>query len=680
MELNEISRPVSRLEELQYTDEPNKAMRKMLAQRWKKMPEERQISIRAARSKRGIKCKICGKIGYFMENCPNECVSPPGTPDSWASTPPGTPPKSPVGLGVLWGDRSEKPPSPLRYDYKKKVDTGVTRPPALAEEERLREQDAKIGTFAFFAEAEEGHADSYAQMSLHQVMRRLMRLLERQLHKNTQELEATFDTSLLHPPFQKERNTFYPPELSEIKEYRDYFYEKEKKKENRKVYQNQSSVRSADELDPLFRGGNLNDDFLYKVNPRAGASMHSKNTWKSILSHSDDLASSDPTMAKKEQKLQELFRSQSKWIAMQQRGMAQKNDRFEHLVHILKEEIKREHEREYRNLEASKHGEKATQMKVYQERLESVDKIMTCLHSYNFTSGLDEADFLFFCFDKWKQTLENKLYGKNRSRPKKYKRVDAKTAAKDGTSGFTNGSSKSAALSRSATGLTEASAASLGGTTKDSQSTTAVANMSGPGLDYNRMISAASPYAKDLAFLEYMKKKHEAARLRAMAPVMTAAGGSDDNTVSTGSTMKAPILWDTKPSAHSAADTSTQLQRARLPFPRQVSFASEISMESSVLDSDFIYSDNSASKDSSLVPSQQQLAVVVPKGDNAGTVAMRASLSAESSIYDASALQLVNSHTRKPKGRDLANFTVKRRLHPRVMDEINMEKAKTSFR
>lgn len=480
---------------------PNKAMRKMLAERWKQLPEDKKITLRAARAKSGVKCVICGKIGYYMENCPNGCTSPPGTPDSWASTPPGTPPKSPIGLGVLWGDRSgqhDENSSSGRYDYLKKVDVNTVRPQAQKEQKRLHELDGKVGTFAFFAESEEGYADNYSQLTLHQVMRRLMRLLERQLHQNTAELEAKFDTTLLHPPKQKVGETFYPEELKKVKEYRDYFIEKEKKKEHKKIYQNQSSVRCSDELDPLFRGGSTVDDFLYKVNPKAGASMHSKNTWKSVLSHTDELATSDPLMAKKEGKLQELFRNQSKWIKLQQTGMAHKNDRFEHLVNILREEMKQEHSREATLLETSKHGTRAMQMKVYQERLESVDRIMSCLNSYNFTSGLDEADFLLFCFDRWKQTLHSKLYGKNLHRKPRYTTV----TDGDATMGEDGGASVQHSISSSTVGFLKK---------KDKDQPNA-----GTGLNYNRMIAAANPYAQDMAFLQYMKKKHHKMRVKAM--------------------------------------------------------------------------------------------------------------------------------------------------------------------
>eukprot|EP01032_Pedospumella_encystans_P017276 gene17276-19694_t len=476
---------------------PNKAMRKMLAERWKQLPDDKKITLRAARAKSGVKCVICGKIGYYMENCPNGCTSPPGTPDSWASTPPGTPPKSPIGLGVLWGDRSgQNEESPGRYDYLKKVDVNTVRPQAQKEQKRLHELDEKVGTFAFFAESEEGYADSYSQLTLHQVMRRLMRLLERQLHQNTAELEAKFDTTLLHPPKQKVSETFYPEELKKVKEYRDYFIEKEKKKGHKKIYQNQSSVRCADELDPLFRGGSTADDFLYKVNPHAGASMHSKNTWKSVLSHSDELATSDPTMAKKEAKLQTLFNNQSKWIKMQQTGMAHKNDRFEHLVNILRDEMKQEHSREATLLETSKHGTRAMQMKIYQERLESVDRIMSCLSSYNFTSGLDEADFLLFCFDRWKQTLHGKVYGKN------LHRTALRTTVHDDDTTANETASAAHSISSSTVGFLKK---------KDKDQPNA-----GTGLNYNRMIAAANPYAQDMAFLQYMKKKHHKMRVKAM--------------------------------------------------------------------------------------------------------------------------------------------------------------------
>jgi hypothetical protein len=318
-----------------------------------------------------------------------------------------------------------------------------------------------------------------------------------------------------------------------VKEYRDYFLAKEHKKDrNKKIYQNQSSVRCADELDPIFRGGMVSDEFLYKVNPDAGASMHSKNTWKSVLSHSDDLASSDPIMAKKQAKLQALFRNQSKWIKMQQVGMAQKNDRFEHLVQILRDEIKNEHEREGRALKASKHAVKNTQMQIYRERLDTVDKIMGCLQSYNFTSGLDEADFLLFCFIKWKETLHHKVYGKNLFLTQNAVRKAGRSGSAPGGQehGREHGRSHQevpqSLKSGSAAETRPGGEAGAGGgagreealllppPSREGSKQQQRQQPSGPS-NYNRMISASSPYEGDAPFLEHMKRKAD--RLRALA-------------------------------------------------------------------------------------------------------------------------------------------------------------------
>ena len=75
---------------------PNKTARKLLAEQWYAMTPQQQMHIKAARSKRGIHCDVCGMYGYYRENCPNGCLTPPGTPDSLDSTPPTTPRKRPI--------------------------------------------------------------------------------------------------------------------------------------------------------------------------------------------------------------------------------------------------------------------------------------------------------------------------------------------------------------------------------------------------------------------------------------------------------------------------------------------------------------------------------------------------------------------------------------------------------
>ncbi len=395
-------------------------MKRMIAEEWQKLSEERRRALRASRSKMGIRCDICGILGYYRENCPNECVSPPSTPGSLDSTPPGTPPGEPIrGLGVLWTDftdTEENDDSVAKDDPRKrrenkisltnvKVDMNTVRPAATNAMEKLRETDKPLGGFEFFTKAEEGYSRSFAELTLHQVMRRIMRLLERQISSNKEKLEASFDVTLLHPPAEKDSEKFYSDELFKIKEYRDYFVKKEMKKDRKPIHRHQAGVRPPDQLDVIFRGAmsESTDDFLFKVDPKAGQSIHGKNTWKSILANNDDLAISDPTMAAKQAALDKQFHQQSKWITMQKRNMEHTNDRFEHVVYILRDQIGHEHSRETKYLLASKHERKSTQMEVYLERLNSVDIMMMCIKSYKFTAGLEEADFLVSCLEKWKQ-------------------------------------------------------------------------------------------------------------------------------------------------------------------------------------------------------------------------------------------------------------------------------------
>lgn len=151
-------------------------------------------------------------------------------------------------------------------------------------------------------------------------------------------------------------STFYPQNLpKEEKRVRDYIIENKLSKiRGYRNYENQSSLRPADQLDKLFRGPITDLDDIYKTNPKAGESMHSKNTWKSVLSHSgvslmyalecyftmpratDDLATANPRLDKQREKVEKMFEANSKWVLLQKNSMEQTNDRFEHLVFILK--------------------------------------------------------------------------------------------------------------------------------------------------------------------------------------------------------------------------------------------------------------------------------------------------------------------------------------------------------
>ena len=118
------------------------------------------------------------------------------------------------------------------------------------------------------------------------------------------------------------------------------------------------SVRTVDQLDAACRGSqdiNAVNAVLYHSNPKAGASIHSQLGWKSVLSRNDDLASSDPKMVEQMAHLDLMFSKSTAWAHEQKRSMEFTNDRFEHLVVVIRDEINAEHARETALLTASAH-------------------------------------------------------------------------------------------------------------------------------------------------------------------------------------------------------------------------------------------------------------------------------------------------------------------------------------
>ena len=107
-------------------------------------------------------------------------------------------------LRIAAGGKEEK-----RQHVVLKADLAPCRAGSLERKEQLRESDFALGGFEFFARADEGYNRTLPELTLHQVLRRLMRLVERQLIANAEKLEAKVDVTLLHPPNEKERVNFY---------------------------------------------------------------------------------------------------------------------------------------------------------------------------------------------------------------------------------------------------------------------------------------------------------------------------------------------------------------------------------------------------------------------------------------------------------------------------------------
>jgi hypothetical protein len=406
-------------------------------------PEERLV-VRASRTKRGIRCYVCNSPGVFRENCPNGCQSPPPTPrpgDSDDSSDEEEKRKKEEEeaqkkkeqedaeaekrreaergpKAAFWGSsgaEKAKEEAPLTiYEMRQKLDFVKLRVESteLVGSMRKKDEETVKGDFAFFEQATESYARNAAELTLHQLMRRMMRLVEKELLQNATKLESAFDTTLLVPPFEREGKTFYPEEFLKNPEYREYFFKKNANKGLKQAHRHQGRLRPSDDLDAAFRGPSTKDDFLYKTRPNAGESIHAKNTWKSVYGQYDFLANSDPSLAAKQRRLEKIFHEQGQWIRLQKQNMEFRNDRFEHLIFILRREMEKEHARETKVLltDTTVHGNAAkdSAVDVFQDRLQAVDLMTHVLETYRFTAGGEEADFLLYCMRQWHEILQKK--------------------------------------------------------------------------------------------------------------------------------------------------------------------------------------------------------------------------------------------------------------------------------
>lgn len=147
--------------------------------------------------------------------------------------------------------------------------------------------------------------------------------------------------------------------ITGINSCREYLT-KQAVKKDRKVNQShahQGSVRPDDAMDVVCRGGSTKQmNALFHPNKKAGQSMHSKIGWKSTLSKSDDLAIADPKMQTKVDAMEKLMEKQKAWTKIQKKSFENTNERYIHMWNIVKEEVTKEHDREYRLLSVDVHS------------------------------------------------------------------------------------------------------------------------------------------------------------------------------------------------------------------------------------------------------------------------------------------------------------------------------------
>jgi hypothetical protein len=131
-------------------------------------------------------------------------------------------------------------------------------------------------------------------------------------------------------------------------------------KKDRKLNQahcHQGATRPDEAMGAYYRGGSSKEmNALYHPNKKAGQSMHSKIGWKSSLSTGDDLAIADPKMQAKVDAMEKLMEKQKAWTRVQKKAFENTNERYIHMWTIVKEEITKEHDREYRLLSVDVHS------------------------------------------------------------------------------------------------------------------------------------------------------------------------------------------------------------------------------------------------------------------------------------------------------------------------------------
>ena len=132
-------------------------------------------------------------------------------------------------------------------------------------------------------------------------------------------------------------------------------------------------------------------------------------------------------MLQKSNDLKRLISKQSEWVRQQQSQMSNINKKFNHLIHILNNEIVKEHQREFRLLslnntiatshtnknnsvytqnlskhEKLKHKKKIS-IEIWTERYEAANRILDTLLAYNLLSESEEADFILSCLRRWRK-------------------------------------------------------------------------------------------------------------------------------------------------------------------------------------------------------------------------------------------------------------------------------------
>ena len=347
----------------------NATIIKKLCEKWVTLSEEEKARVRSRRARQGVRCESCGSVGYFTAICPCSKTTIPEDVEP--------------GINLFWGDRNAlqgiEPSDAVLYVPK--------------ERDRLQNEDSNIPPFQYLRDAPSSYHTSMDDLTLFQVLRKVIRLMELTLKKHILNLESKDNSSILIPPPTLHDNDITRKALLEFKEYRDYFYKKLERKSNVKPRGNITKLENVDTL--YGEGHDETAKSMYQAS-LSSTSMHNSVGWKSVLGNEEYDA-----VSLAEQKISSPV-PKSNWHILQDMHMKTFNDNLEHLIHVIRNELKEEHNRERRILTADSDQSRRIKSKIWSERLDAADRIIQTLLIYKLSSGAEEADFYIYTLKNWR--------------------------------------------------------------------------------------------------------------------------------------------------------------------------------------------------------------------------------------------------------------------------------------
>jgi hypothetical protein len=178
-----------------------------------------------------------------------------------------------IGIGVLWGDmqstgimdNDNDVDKNLKKKKKKKLGIESSKLLSIEEKKRLDMSDLGCNTFDFLTKTAEGYARDLSELSLHHILRNVIKILEIQLRKNSDKLNNNIDVMLLRPPNEINSNKFYPEKMKKFEEYREYYYDKNIKnsKNEKEKFEKEKKRKEAGASIHSYTGMNLKYVYIW---------------------------------------------------------------------------------------------------------------------------------------------------------------------------------------------------------------------------------------------------------------------------------------------------------------------------------------------------------------------------------------------------------------------------------